>query len=69
MERYETARIDVIQIEEDVIAASASVTGCRYEERGSELNPEDWYIVSFSDGTSQEYELMDLPDEYLDYCF
>ena len=67
MERYETARIDVTQIEEDVIAAS--VTGCRYEERGTELNPEDWYIVSFSDGTTQEHELMDLPDEYVDYCF
>lgn len=61
MERYETARIDVTQIEEDVIAAS--VEDCEeWREGAHSANPiEGWYVY-YTDGTEEYIEGADKPD-------
>ena len=64
METYETARIAIVDIEEDVIAASP--TGCSVEDKdcGS------IFTIYFSDGSSKRINEIEegLPEEYWKYC-
>ena len=63
MERYETARIDVIKIEEDVVTASAKqVDYCTDIEGGSHDDPyiESW-LVYYTDNSYEFIEGSDKP--------
>ena len=63
MERYETARIDVTQIEEDVITASAKqVAYCTDIEGGPHDDSYiDHWVVFYSDDTHEEIPGSDKP--------
>lgn len=56
MERYETAAIELIQLDEDVI--TASVTRCEYmvDDHG------EWWVIYYSDGSQKEYDDWEKPD-------
>lgn len=60
MERYETARITMIQIEEDVIAAS--IVRCEYYENDAG-STDAYFIVYYSDETTAEYGADFAPEE------
>ena len=56
MERYETAAIELVDLDEDVITASGTnsttsrtATDCTYN------HSEEAWIVTFSDGTTENY--------------